>query len=147
MKMMDRRVLRCGREAAGLGFGILLLVTIWWVSPLDAQSEQVMEVTIKDNTFVTKQIPLALNVPIRIDVKNEDKIRHDFGSTIFEDTLTHVEHGGVVAYGRTVGGVFLDGGKRVAVRFTLHRPGEFQFKCSIHPNMKGEILLMSVGAV
>lgn len=147
MKGMEGRILRYGRGAAVFGCGSLLLIAVWWVSPLDAQSEQVMEVTIKDSMFVTKQIPLALNVPIRINVRNEDKIRHDFGSMIFEDTLTHVEHGGVVAYGKTVGGVFLDGGKQVTVRFTLHRPGEYQFKCSIHPNMKGEILLMSVGAV
>ena len=141
------RILRCMRLAGAIGGAGLVLCGVWWVSPLDAQSEQVMEVTIKDNTFVTKQIPLALDVPIRINVKNEDKIRHDFGSTIFQDTLTHVDHDGVIAYGKAVGGVFLDGGKHATVQFTLHRPGQYQFKCSIHPNMRGEILLMSVGAV
>ena len=146
MKGKDGLILRCVRGAAVFGGGVLF-IAVCWSSPLDAQSEQVMEVTIKDNTFVTKQIPLALNVPIRINIKNEDKIRHDFGSTIFENTLTQVEHGGVVAYGKTVGGVFLDGGKQATVRFTLQRPGQYQFQCSIHPNMKGEILLMSVGAV
>lgn len=106
-----------------------------------------MEVSIKDSTFVTKQLPFSLNVPIRINVKNEDSIRHDFGSTIFQNTLTHVDHNGVVVYGNTVGGVFLDGGRRASIQFTLQRPGRYEFKCSIHPNMTGEILLMSVGAV
>ena len=137
---------RRGSLTGLIGVGALVMWCGWWLGPVGAQSEQVMEVTIRDNTFVTKQIPLALNVPIRIDIRNEDPIRHDFGSTIFQDTLTHVEQSGVVAYGKSVGGVFLDGGKHVIVRFTLHRPGHYQFKCSIHPDMKGEILLMSVGA-
>ena len=130
-----------------MGVVALVAMGMWGASSLSAQSEQVMEVTIKDSTFVTKQLPLSLNVPIRISVKNEDKIRHDFGSTIFQNTLTHVDHNGVVVYGNTVGGVLLDGGKRATIQFTLQRPGRYEFKCSIHPNMTGEILLMSVGAV
>ncbi len=130
-----------------VGVGVMVSVGLGGAVSLDAQTEQVMEVVIKDNTFVTKQMPLSLNVPIRIQIKNEDKIRHDFGSTIFQDTPTQIEHAGVVAYGQNVGGVFLDGGKSAKIQFTLHRPGQFEFKCSIHPTMKGEILLMSVGAV
>lgn len=113
----------------------------------DAQSEQIMEVVIRNNTFIAKQAPLALNSPVRIVVKNEDAIRHDFGSAIFQNTQTQIEHNGVIAYGSTVGGVFLDGGRSATIHFTLQRPGQYEFKCSIHPDMKGEILLMSVGAV
>lgn len=139
------------RRAIGLVVGVAGTGLLWMLMGAadqpSAQTEQVVEVLIRDNTFVTKQTPLALNTPIRIAVKNEDKIRHDFGSTIFRDTPTQIEHQGVIAYGQTVGGAFLDGGKSAIFRFTLHRPGQFEFKCSIHPNMKGEILLMSVGAV
>ena len=113
----------------------------------DAQSEQVMEVVIQDSTFISKQAPLVLNVPVRIVVRNQDSIRHDFGSSIFQNTPTQIEHNGVITYGPTIGGVFLDGGRSATIQFTLQRPGQFEFKCSIHPNMKGEILLMSVGAV
>lgn len=129
---------------AGTG---LLCMLLGAEEPSGAQTEQVVDVLIRDSTFVTRQMPLALNVPIRIQVKNEDKIRHDFGSTIFRDTPTQIEYQGVIAYGQTVGGAFLDGGKSASFRFTLHRPGQYEFKCSIHPSMKGEILLMSVGAV
>ncbi len=139
------------RRAIGVVVGVSGTGLLWMLmgaaQPPSAQTEQVVEVLIRDNTFVTKQAPLALNLPIRIAVKNEDKIRHDFGSTIFRDTPTQIEHQGVIAYGQTVGGAFLDGGKSASFRFTLHRPGQYEFKCSIHPNMKGEILLMSVGAV
>jgi uncharacterized cupredoxin-like copper-binding protein len=113
----------------------------------DAQTEQVMEVVIRDNTFIAKQLPLKLNLPVRIVIDNQDSIRHDFGSPIFQNTRTQIEHDGVIAYGSTVGGVFLDGRRSATIHFTLQRPGQYEFKCSIHPDMKGEILLMSVGAV
>lgn len=138
------------RTKRGRSTGIAALaLAAGLLSPLalDAQTEQVIEVAIRDNAFVTKQVPLAMNVPIRIHIKNEDAIRHDFGSNIFRGTLTQVTHGGTVAYGQDVGGVFLDGGKDAMIHFTLHRPGQYEFKCSIHPTMKGELLLMSVGAV
>lgn len=114
---------------------------------LRAEGEQVIEVTIKDFTFITRQVPLQLNAPTRIEVHNEDTVRHDFGSMIFDGALTRVESEGVISYGRGVGGVFLDPARRASIRFVIDRPGKYEFKCSIHDNMKGEILLMSVGAV
>ena len=47
---------------------------------LQAQSEQVVEVTSKNFRFVTKQGPLRLGLPTVIKVRNEDAERHDFGS-------------------------------------------------------------------
>lgn len=135
------RVFSAGIVGLAVAAGLLAPMT------LGAQTEQVIEVTIRDNAFVTKQVPLAMNVPIRIHIKNEDSVRHDFGSNIFHGTHTQVTHVGVVTYGQEIGGVFLDGGKDATLHFTLHRPGQYEFKCSIHPNMKGELLLMSVGAV
>ena len=134
-----------------LGWVIVLGVTwaIWGVSalPLWSQSEQVIEVTIKDFKFVTKQGPLRLGVPTVIKVKNDDAERHDFGSTMFEGIPTQVERDGVVVYGRGVGGVFLDSKRDAVLRFNMCRPGRHEFRCSIHPNMKGELLLLSVEAV
>ena len=49
-----------------------------------AQSEQRIDVTIKDFTFVTKQIPLRLDVPTVISIRNVDPERHDFGSSMFD---------------------------------------------------------------
>ncbi len=106
-----------------------------------------MEVTIKDFIFITKQVPLQLSAPTLIAIRNEDAVRHDFGSQVFQNSLTRVESGGVISYGRGIGGLFLDPGREAAVRFTIERPGKYEFKCSIHPNMRGELLLLSVGAV
>ena len=113
----------------------------------EAQSEQQIEVTIKEFTFVTKQVPLRLGIPTVIRIQNEDAERHDFGSSMFEGIPTKVETDGVSSYGKGIGGVFLDPKRRAVIRFTMDRPGRHEFRCSIHPNMKGELLLMTVEAV
>jgi len=112
-----------------------------------AQAEQRIEVTIKDFAFVTKQVPLRLGVPTVIAISNRDEERHDFGSAMFDGVQTRVESGGVLSYGRGIGGVFLNGRKEATIRFTMERPGRHEFRCSIHPNMKGELLLLNVEAV
>lgn len=112
-----------------------------------AQMEQRVDVTIKDFKFVTKQVPLRLGAPTVIVIRNEDGERHDFGSTMFEGIPTVVENGGVLSYGRGINGVMLDAKRETTIRFTMERPGRHEFKCSIHPNMKGELLLLSVEAV
>ena len=133
-------------------FGCLILaVTLagWWGQaglPV-AQSEQGVEVTIKDFKFVTKQGVLRLGFPTVIRVRNEDAERHDFGSTMFEGIPTQIEKDGVIVYGRGVGGVFLDPKRDAVIRFDMSRPGRHVFRCSIHPTMSGELLLLSAEAV
>lgn len=111
------------------------------------QSQQHVNVTIEGYTFRTTQMPLQLHTDTIITVKNMDNIRHDFGSQMFLNTLTHVETGGVVIYGKGVEGAFVDPGEEASFRLMLDHPGRFQFQCSIHPDMKGEILLLTVDAV
>lgn len=137
--MMRHRVLR-GIVGAGL-------LAAFLVSGAAAQPAQRVEVTIKDYQFVTKQIPMRPHSPILITIQNDDNVRHDFGSSIFEGTVTQVESNGVISYGRGIGGVFLDPGRGAAIRFTIERPGKYEFRCSIHADMKGELLLMNVGIV
>lgn len=115
--------------------------------PLWSQTEQVVEVTIKDYKFMTKQGTLRLGVPTVIKVRNEDAERHDFGSTMFEGIPAQAERDGVVVYGRGLGGVYLDAKREAIIRFNLSRPGSHEFRCSIHPKMTGELLLLSVEAV
>lgn len=131
-------------------FGVVLFAAaLVWVTggSLAAQSEQVVEVTIKDYRFVTKQSTLRLGFPTVIKVRNEDAERHDFSSTMFEGIPTHIEKDGVIVYGRGVGGVFLDSNQAATIRFNMTRPGRHAFRCSIHPTMSGELLLLSAEAV
>ena len=113
----------------------------------NAQFIQEVNVTIEGYTFRTTQTPLELNAETVIHIKNMDDVRHDFGSHMFLNTLTHVESNGVVTYGKGVEGVYLEPGQEASIRLILDHPGRFQFQCSIHQDMKGEILLLTVDAV
>ena len=120
---------------------------LWPGLPAESQSEQVVNVVIKDFTFVTKQGALRLGFPAVITIHNEDGERHDFGSNMFEGIATKIEKDGVIVYGRGLGGVMLDPKRDATIRFNLERPGRYTFRCSIHPDMKGELLLLSAEAV
>ena len=129
---------------------IFLLLCVFSLStalPVESQSEQVVEVVIKDFTFVTKQEVLRLGLPTVIKIVNKDSERHDFGSTMFEGIQAKIEKDGVIVYGRGLGGVMLDPKRDATIRFNMERPGRHTFRCSIHPNMKGELLLLSTEAV
>lgn len=144
--MLWRSLKTCHRHATPMilclmAFGITLIPQAL------AQSEQQVVVTIKDFTFQTTQMPLQLHMPTVIHVNNDDDVRHDFGSEVFQGGYTRVEAVNSIAYGQGIGGVFIEPGGNVSIRFTINLPGRYEFRCSIHPGMKGEILLMSAGAV
>lgn len=120
---------------------------LWTALSVQSQSEQTVEVVIQNSTFVTKQSVLRLGSPTSITVRNEDSQRHDFGSTMFEGIPTKIEKDGVSVYGRGLGGVMLDAKRDAVIRFNMDRPGRYTFRCSIHPDMKGELLLLSAEAV
>jgi plastocyanin len=82
-----------------------------------------------------------------ITIRNDDVKRHDFGSTMFEGIYTKIERDGVSVYGRGLGGVMLDAKREAIIRFNMERPGRHTFRCSIHPDMQGELLLLSAEAV
>jgi len=139
----------CRTVAFCIGLIMGLPGVVWWDGgDLGlAQSEQVVEVTIKDFKFVTKQGPLHLGIPTVIKVRNEDAERHDFSSTMFEGLPTQIERDGVIVYGRGLGGLFLDPKREAIVRFDMSRPGRHEFRCTIHSAMSGELLILSTEAV
>jgi plastocyanin len=130
----------------GWAFVIGITCGFWWgpVEPVFTETDQVVEVTIKNFTYSTKQGVLHLGMPTVIKVKNEDEERHDFGTTMFEGIPTAVEKGGAIVYGRGIGGLYLDAKRDATIRFNMSRPGHYEFRCSIHPTMKGELLLLNV---
>lgn len=133
---------------SGRLLGIVVCLALWGTGePAWPEDEQVVEVVIKDFRFITKQHALRLGLPTVIKIVNEDGERHDFGSTMFEGIPTAVEMDGVTAYGRGIGGLYVDAKRDAAIRFHMTKPGRYEFRCSIHPNMKGELLLLSVEAV
>jgi len=137
----ERRFQRIGILILGI-----LLVGGGVVSNAQSQQQEV-NVTIEGYKFQTSQMPLQLHTDTIIRVKNLDNVRHDFGSQMFFNTLTHVESNGVVTYGKGIEGAYVDPDKEASFRLVLDKTGRFQFQCSIHPDMKGEILLLIVDAV
>ena len=130
-----------------IGSATLGILLVGGIVLSNAQSQQEVNVTIEGYKFQTSQMPLQLHTDTVIRVKNLDNVRHDFGSQMFLNTLTHVESNGVVTYGKGVEGAYVDPGKEASFRLTLEQTGRFQFQCSIHQDMKGEILLLVVDAV
>ena len=102
--------------------------------------------TIKDSKFVSTGTTLMPGVPVAVTIVNKDNIRHDFSSVVLQGHPTQVEGNGVIAHGQGIEGAYLDPGKDAVIRFTTERPGRLEFRCTIHPTMKGELLLMNVGA-
>jgi uncharacterized cupredoxin-like copper-binding protein len=137
----------CGTPFHKMGVLAIGWVLVSGVSLSSAQFQQEVHVTIEGYTFRTTQTPLQLNTETIIHIKNMDDVRHDFGSDMFLNTLTHVESNGVVTYGKGVEGAYIDPGKEISIRLVLDHPGRFKFQCSIHTDMKGEILLLTVDAV
>ncbi|HTL63260.1 MAG TPA: cupredoxin domain-containing protein [Nitrospira sp.] len=121
-----------------------LLGAAW--TPAAGETEQKVEVTIKDSTFVASGVTLMPGVPVMVTIVNKDQIRHDFSSVVLQGHLTQVEGNGVITHGRGIEGAYLEPGKEAVIRFTTERPGRFEFRCTIHPTMRGELLLMNVGA-
>ena len=137
-------------KACSTHFRTCLLVGSFIALTLTAakgQSEQKVEVTIKDSAFVSNGTTLMPGVPIMVTIVNKDKIRHDFSSVVLQGHLTQVEGNGVIVHGQGIEGAYLDAGKDAVIRFTTERPGRFEFRCTIHPTMRGELLVMNVGAV
>lgn len=143
--MTERTRVTLGRVRSSLlGAGLLAALL---ASGAAAQPAQRVEVKIKDYQFITDQVPMRPHTPIVITIRNDDNVRHDFSSAVFDGTLTQMENEGVISYGRGLRGVYLDPGRGAAIRFSVERPGKFEFRCSIHADMKGELLLMNVGMV
>ena len=124
-----------------VGFFLALTLT-----PASGQSEQKVEVTIKDSAFMSTGVTLLPGLPIMVTIVNKDQIRHDFSSVVLQGHLTQVEGNGVIVHGQGIEGAYLEPGKNATIRFTTERPGRFEFRCTIHPTMRGELLLMNVGA-
>jgi hypothetical protein len=80
-----------------------------------------------------------------IVLRNQDKIKHGFTSSLLEEIEVQVESGGVTTYGKGIKGIYIGPGETLQIHLLPNRPGKFSFRCDIHPDMKGELLLLSVG--
>ncbi|HUJ79212.1 MAG TPA: cupredoxin domain-containing protein [Nitrospiria bacterium] len=133
------------RFAIGLALGVGLVVALHL--PALAQQANRLDVTIRNYTYLFKGGVLNPDQPVVIVIENADKVTHGFMSPLLGLQDVEVETRGVTTYGRGIKGVHIDPGTSVTIRFTPNKPGRFTFQCDIHPNMKGEVLLLSIGEV
>ncbi|NKE69764.1 cupredoxin domain-containing protein [Candidatus Manganitrophus noduliformans] len=115
-------------------------------STLHAQGPERVEVIIRNFAYEVQGGTLPPGVPATIVLRNLDRVEHGFVSPFFQEVDVQVESGGATTFGRGIKGVHLTPEKEIAIRFIPPRAGKFTFNCDIHPNMKGEVLLLSVGA-
>ena len=115
--------------------------------PAAAQPPGRIEVTIRNSTFEFQGAVLKLNQPAVIVLKNLDQITHGFMSPLLGQQEVEIESKGATTYGKGIRGLHINPGETVMIRFMPTKPGRYTFECDIHPNMKGEILALSIGEV
>lgn len=139
---------RRSRDQMVLALWIALLFIFGDIQPpaLQAQGANQVEVTIRNSAFVVQGKPLPPGAPAVIVLRNQDQVEHGFISLFFQETDLRVEIGGSAALGKGIKGVHIAPGAEIRILFIPPRPGKFTFVCDLHPNMKGEVLLLSIGA-
>jgi hypothetical protein len=144
-----RRISRFSRVLIALaGLAVFQAGPVVATDSADVAQEQRIEIVIRESTFLlTKPAPIRLGLPTIIVLRNEDIIRHGFTSPMLFGLLVHAEGEGITSYGKGVEGFYVDPGKTLVIRFTTERPGSYSFRCDLHPQMKGEFLMLEVPAV
>ncbi|MEW6681323.1 MAG: cupredoxin domain-containing protein [Nitrospirota bacterium] len=121
-----------------------VLIGLGVVSAQDGRRS--IEVTIQDFAFKVQAGTLQLHEPVRIVLHNVDEVQHGFTSEALDGLEVRVESEGVVTYGRGIKGLYVDPGTEVEVLFTPNKSGPLSFRCDLHPRMKGELVVLTVGA-
>jgi plastocyanin len=116
-------------------------------SPAGGQEpSQTVDITIRDSAFKVETRVLRLQAPIRIVLHNTDKIEHGFTSPELAEVDVRVEAHGVVTYGRGIKGLYVGPGEQAAIIFEPNHAGALKFSCDLHPQMKGELAVLTIGA-
>lgn len=117
------------------------------LSSLSAQEAgRTVEVTIQDFAFEVQAGALQVREPARIVLHNADSVQHGFTSEALDGLDVRVESEGVVTYGRGIKGLYIDPGTEVELLFTPNKSGALNFRCDLHPKMKGELVVVTVGS-
>lgn len=113
---------------------------------LQVAQDQRIEIMIRNSEFLlTQPAAVQLGLPTVIILRNQDIIAHGFTSPMLAGLPVTAESEGITVYGDGIGGFHIDPGKTLVIRFTPERPGQYGFRCDLHPEMKGEVFLMDLG--
>ena len=122
--------------------GVICLTSL----PLLAQQAgERIDIIIQNSSYQFQAKMLRPDQPVTIHLRNLDTIEHGFTSPLLQDVDVRVETAGGTTFGRGIKGVHIPPGKELSIHLTPTRPGQYPFQCDLHPKMKGELLLLSVG--
>jgi hypothetical protein len=135
-----------------LGFVGLILGMVSSVFATDLQQgsllmgqEQRVDIIIRNSEFlISERVGLQFGLPTVIVLRNQDIIRHGFTSPILGGLSVQGEGEGIMAYGKGMEGFYVDMGKTLVLRFTADRKGRYEFRCDLHPQMRGEVFLLEM---
>lgn len=144
---MRQRPVHAVNNALFLGMGCLILVLVFSSVLRAGQESGAVSIVIRDSIFEFRATALRPNEPATITLRNEDKIQHGFTSELFETFDVRIEGHGVITYGRGIQGLYIKPGETIRILFTPVHPGQISFHCDLHPKMKGELLIISIGTV
>jgi len=105
-----------------------------------------IEVIVTDQEFKVSGGTVAGELT-EIVVRNQGTMTHGFTSPLLNDVGVKVEGDAVAIKGKGVNAYHVDAGKVMKIHFTKHSKSEpetmrYMFWCDIHPNMKGELLIV-----
>jgi len=123
--------------------GVMVIAGV--AAALAAQEPGKIDVTIRNFTFEFQGAVIKPSMPAVITLKNLDKVTHGFMSPLLGEQEVEIVTKAGATYGKGIRGVHINPGETVTIRFMPMKPGRYQFDCDIHPNMKGEILSLSIG--
>jgi uncharacterized cupredoxin-like copper-binding protein len=135
---------------AVLAFALLtpLMILDGWLCNSAQAIEVEIELIIRDSQYTkSKWAPPPEGATVLLTIKNEDTIRHGFTSQLFHNLLIRTFSEGVQVYGKGIEGLYLEPGATIQLRFQVDRPGDYEFKCDLHPAMRGELFLLHVDVV
>jgi hypothetical protein len=117
------------------------------LSSVRAQPEaRTVEITIQDFAFKVQPLALKVNEPVRIVLHNVDSVQHGFTSDALDGMDVRVESEDVITYGRGIKGLYIDPAGEADLILTPSKSGALKFRCDLHPQMKGELAVLTVGA-
>lgn len=132
-----------------------LLLSVFYLSAHQAgdgalagiPDEQRLEVLIRNYDFeVVHRSPVGLGGDTVIILRNQDIVRHGFTSPTLPQLFLRIDGEGISSYGKGIEGVYIEPGKTLVIRLVVEHSGRLAFHCDLHPEMKGELLLLDVPA-
>lgn len=115
--------------------------------PGSSQEEGVVQIVIRKGAYEFHGGRLVPDAPATVVLRNLDNVRHGFTSPLLKELPVEIEIDGIDTKSRGLEALHLEPEKSATIHFVPNRAGKFTFKCDLHPDMKGELLLLSVEGV